>query len=104
MAIKTLCRAWIKGDTTFPSVFGVKDAYAWELLVMKDICMPLAEAKKLDLHGNSSAQISRITIKEASKYLETHGWKWIKWSEKNNGTGIGKKIPSANPRPIKSSR
>lgn len=74
MSEKKFVRCWKKGKIVFPSVYGVKDSFAWELLLMEDIKVSKLDCKKLDIRN--AKEIDRITHKEASKLLEKKGWKW----------------------------
>lgn len=76
MRNKKLVRAWARGKTRFPSVYGVKNKFAWDLLCMGDIEMSHTDLESLDLKYKN--QLERITPEEAGKLLEKKGWKWIK--------------------------
>ncbi|MFA7218976.1 MAG: hypothetical protein WC119_00425 [Synergistaceae bacterium] len=76
--MKKLTMAWKKGEKEFHSIYGVKNDFALELLIMKAIPISMKDASKLGLKNTSSDQIvTFITAKEASKYLESKGWKWV---------------------------
>lgn len=78
MSEKRLTRCWKKGNTKFPSIYGVKDFYAWELILHGEVKLNKDEIKKLDLRNNSSEQLQRISMKEAGQILEKKGYKWCK--------------------------
>ena len=69
MGLKTFTRAWKKDKIIFPSVYGVKDMYAFDLLANEEIKMSASDYKKFSI---------KTTDKEASRYLESHGWEWVK--------------------------
>lgn len=64
MGIKNLTRKWQKGNKVFPSVYGVKKDFAYELILMGDITVPIKDKD--------------YTLKYPDKYLESKGWKWSK--------------------------
>ncbi len=67
MGIKKLTRQWKKGKISFPSVYGVKKGFAYELIFMGDIPIPIKDKE--------------YALKYPDKYLEKNGWKWVEWSE-----------------------
>lgn len=65
--MKKLTRAWKKGKKIFPSVYGVKNEFARDLILMGDI-------ERDDADNTFDLQYS-------SRYLESKGWKWVKYEE-----------------------
>lgn len=78
MSEKRLTRCWKKGRIKFLSIYGVKDFFAWELILHGEIKLTKSEIKKLDLRNNSSEQLQRITMKEASQILQKKGYRWCR--------------------------
>ncbi|MFA5572996.1 MAG: hypothetical protein WDA42_07790 [Candidatus Bathyarchaeia archaeon] len=58
--------AWVKGKKVFPSIGGVKNSFAYDLIIMGDI----------ELYDEF--KLNKITPENASAYLENMGWRWHK--------------------------
>ena len=68
MGRKIFTYAWKKRNKFFYSVRGVKRAFAWELLLF-DIKIPKRDNKV-------------EALKNPIRYLESHGWEWVKLTDK----------------------
>ena len=67
MSKKYHTHAWVNKDgKKFPALTGTKKGYAWDLIQMREeiVSYPLSP--------------SHMTGIEASNYLESCGWKWVK--------------------------
>jgi hypothetical protein len=73
MGTKKLIRAWKKGNKEFPSVYGVKDLYAKELLLTGGIKIP-----KRQVRGFGVTDIRQVSPKKAAQILQALGWEWVK--------------------------
>jgi hypothetical protein len=75
---KKITNAWVNGNYKFLSVYGVKDAYAWELVLMKQILLSKQNLKSIGIKKVSFNEMINVSPKIISKLLERCGWKWIK--------------------------
>ena len=64
MGIKKLTRQWTNNVASFPSVYGVKNGFAHDLIVTGEIEVPQKDQQR--------------AMKNPSQYLESKGWQWVK--------------------------
>lgn len=85
MGIKKLTRCWRKGKKVFPSVAGVKDEYAFNLLIMGDIKVSKKMWRRLGITPSfpkTPRDLSLIIAwppRKAANVLYDMGWSWEKY-------------------------